>query len=93
MDSHRSGDLQSKLVREGLAERVQIACNAILFQTNCRSVWSRVAAITLSASSREAVICLLAMIIVATTVPKPARSAKLPVTRVCQWSSQSQKVV
>jgi hypothetical protein len=47
-------------------------------------VCARVAAITLSAASREAAICLRAMIIVAATVPKPAKSARTPAIRVCQ---------
>jgi hypothetical protein len=53
--------------------------------------WSRAAATILSACSRAAVICVLAVDLVtqiahiaATTVPKPATNARTPAMRVCQ---------
>ncbi len=47
----------------------------------------------MSAYSREAATCLRAMIIVATTVPKPAANARTPAMRVCQWSSESMAIL
>ena len=76
-----------------LASRIRSKRTVIAVCSAVTEVCSRVAAITLSASSREAAICLLAMMIVAATVPKAAARARTPAMTVCQWSSRSSHVV
>ena len=80
MDAHRSGDLQSKLDREGLAERFQLACNAFPLQTNGRfNLLLRDGGLRLAGRNFS-----VGRFDRRPIVPAAASTARTPAIRVCQ---------